>query len=130
MSKKQAFITACFALVFVFLAACQRKSESPTPITTTEPSSLPATSEPLSSAAKEEFDHLNAWDVRAVAIVECPEDYPGFIDSGETRGWIFMREENLRELGVRVHWNCKIKAYEVVPKGQVSSPLCGCPPIQ
>ncbi len=121
MSKLCPLVIACAVFAVMLLAGCQQKSEAPSPI---------ATSEPLSAVAQEELDRLNAWDVQATAIVECPKDYPGFIDSGETRGWIFTREKNLQELGVSVRWNCEIKAYEVIPKGQASIPLCGCPPIK
>ena len=128
MSKARLLATLCVA--FIALAACRQKNGTPTPTVSSKPTSPPVTNEPLSPAAQEELDRLNAWDVRATAIVECPKDYPGFVDSGETRGWIITHEKNLQELGVSVHWNCEIKAYEVIPKGQASIPLCGCPPIK
>lgn len=130
MSKRQFFTAAYFGVVLIFLVACQQKSESPTSTATSKPSSPPATSEPLSSAAKEELDILNGWDVLALAIVECPKDYPGFIDKGETRSWIEIRESHLSRLGVSVRWNCELKAYEPTPKGLPARPVCGCPPIK
>lgn len=130
MSKKHLFTTACFVLVFIFVAACQQKNETPSPTITSKPTSLPVTGEPLPPAAQEELDILNGWDVEALAVVECPKDYPGFIDKGETRSWIEIRESHLSRLGVSVRWNCELKAFEPTPKGLPARPVCGCPPIK
>jgi hypothetical protein len=130
MSKKHCLTIAGFVLVVIFLVACQQKSETPSPTATGQPTLPPATHEPLSPAAQEELNILNGWDVAALAIVECPKDYPGFVDSGETRSWVKIRESHLSRLGISVRWNCEIKAFEATPKGQPARPLCGCPPIQ
>jgi hypothetical protein len=70
---------------------------------------------------------LNDWDLEDMDILECPNRYPpGYVASGEASAWIHIDKLKLRDLGVYVRWNCKISAFEITTKDDVS-PECGCP---
>ncbi len=108
MLKTRSFTAVSLMLVLILLAACQQESDH------------------LLLPAKTQLDELNDWDASELDAIECPKDHPGYIASGETRGRILTHKENLEELGVSVRWNCKIHAFEPVPKNQSVLPVCGC----
>ncbi|MCP4544014.1 MAG: hypothetical protein GY832_43430 [Chloroflexi bacterium] len=70
------------------------------------------------------IDRLNNWNSEALDIVECPNLPPGFVDMGETGGWILMHKEELQKLGVSVRWNHAKMLYEIVSEEETSSALC------
>ncbi len=66
----------------------------------------------LPDEAKIIFEKLNRGGDE-IDVVECPDQYPGRVTSGETDAWISRRKEELEELGFIAKWNCDTKVYEL-----------------
>ncbi len=105
-------LLACLVMVIVVASGCQGKSAEPQ-------------EQQQSEVVRSELARLNDWPVEELDVLECRNDHPGRIASGETGGWVFSSRERLQKLGVIVRWNCEKKAYEISPTG-VTKPVCGC----
>ncbi len=59
----------------------------------------------MSAQVRHELERLNAWDNISIGAHEHPEDYPNYVVSGESRGYINHHKERLLELGESVEWD-------------------------
>jgi hypothetical protein len=75
----------------------------------------------ISAEAQAILDLLNGWgDVQAINIVECPNLYPGYVDKGETNGWLGTQKQKLQKLGYTARWNCKESQYDILAEREES----------
>jgi len=58
--------------------------------------------------------HLNEWSKNELDALERPEAHPGWIVSGETRGWVSEHKRMLAELGARIRWDPEKQEYVLV----------------
>jgi hypothetical protein len=112
-------------LLSLFLFTCSEKN--PQQITNTPPTEKPqpVITDPTSAAVLEIADtipeteaerllaELNSWPEDELDAYERPEEYPGFVSSGETGGWVLTHKELLKDEGVRVKWNAEKMQYEI-----------------
>ncbi|HTP07988.1 MAG TPA: hypothetical protein VMP08_07040 [Anaerolineae bacterium] len=105
-------LLGCLIIVVVVASGCQEKS-------------TPPQEQQQPEAVRSELDRLNDWPTEELDVLECRDDHPERIASGETGGWVFSARERLQKLGVVVRWNCEKKVYEIGPTG-VTKPVCGC----
>ena len=82
---------------------------------------------PTSSLVAETLAKLNQWDAEDLNTLECiSRGNPNLVPSGEVKGWVVLYQQELKDLGVYVRWNCKTKRFEITTKENQMS-LCGCP---
>lgn len=104
---------------------CGCKSNgTPSPLLTLSP--LPLQTPLLSEMA---LGNLNNWYPELLNMIECRVEYannPHASGHETTATHIEISKKQASELGLQVRWNCQKSAYELVPSGENSSPICGC----
>ena len=76
----------------------------------------------LTTKALDVLDDLNGWDREMLDVVECPDRHPNVRDTGETGGFISMRQKELAGLGFTARWNRGKRVFELHPLTSGSNP--------
>ncbi len=63
---------------------------------------------------QELLEKLNSWNKEELDVLEHPDKYSGRIASGETKGWVDVHKQKLKELGFLAKWNSNKRIYEIV----------------